>query len=360
MGGGENFIFFVLVYKWLSDKIDTFGQDMMGRFMLWVGLVALVVVTLWIIITGYRVMTGQMREPLMRVVVNMARIALIITVATSMTFGSTQLYQFFTNDLGQEINYRVSGNNESLPAAIDKNLALTEVAMSAIHAVQVAPGDNQAISEQGWDQKLAIFGTSGPAITAAVMLLMYKFALALFIGLGPLFILCLIFDQTKGMFQKWLLYGIGTLFSLAVLNVVTAMVMELTAGVAAAMWTTNLLQHVFGLSSEGINQQSLQQGGLGLIMTMLILTIPPMATMFFNGTMGQFLYFSAFDRGGMPGPQGQPPGAYGRGYGYAAPVAQQPITTKPTSNVPQPGVRGATPRSATQADVIKPAPQRNT
>ena len=359
MAGGGNFIFFVLIYQWLSNKIDTFGQDMMGRFMTWVGLVALVVVTLWILITGYRVLTGQLRQPLMSVVVNMARIALIVTVATSMTFGSTNLYGFLTSDLGQAINYQVSGSNESLPASIDKNFALTEVAMSAVNAVQVAPGDTQATNQQSWDQKLVIFGTSGPAITAAVMLLMYKFALALFIGLGPLFILCLIFDQTKDMFRKWLLYGIGTLFSLAVLNVVTAMVMQLTAGVAAAMWTSNILQHIFGATSEGINHQSLEQGGLGLILTMLILTIPPMAAMFFNGTMGQFLYFSAFNRGGMPGPQGQPPGAYGRGYGYAPqPTQQTPHASE--HSFPAPGIRGATPGFATQADTIKAVPQRHT
>ncbi len=40
--------------------------------------------------------------------------------------------------------------------------------------------------------------------------LFYEVALALFIGLGPLFILCLLFEQTKTLFQKWLFYGIGT------------------------------------------------------------------------------------------------------------------------------------------------------
>ncbi len=41
--------------------------------------------------------------------------------------------------------------------------------------------------------------------------------MALFIGLGPLFIPCLLFDQTKDLFKRWLLYGIGTVFSMAVL-----------------------------------------------------------------------------------------------------------------------------------------------
>ncbi len=53
------------------------------------------------------------------------------------------------------------------------------------------------------------------ANTAGVMLLLNKIALALFTGLGHIFILCLLFDQTKQLFGKWLYYGIGTMFSLA-------------------------------------------------------------------------------------------------------------------------------------------------
>ncbi|MFA1733554.1 type IV secretion system protein, partial [Xanthomonas campestris] len=33
---------------------------------------------------------------------------------------------------------------------------------------------------------------------------------------GLFFISCLLFDRTKQLFQKWLLYGIGTMFSMGV------------------------------------------------------------------------------------------------------------------------------------------------
>jgi type IV secretion system protein VirB6 len=60
---------------------------------------------------------------------------------------------------------------------------------------------------------------------------------------------------------------------------------------------------------------ALQQGGLGVVLTMLIMTTPPMAAMFFQGTMGSFLPYSQFGGGAggrspAPGPQGQPPGSY--------------------------------------------------
>ncbi|WP_338062230.1 hypothetical protein [Stenotrophomonas pictorum] len=62
----------------------------------------------------------------------------------------------------------------------------------------------------------------------------------------------------------------------------------------------------------GLSSQAMQQGGMGLILTTLILTAPPMAAMFFQGTLGSFMAYSQIGgaAGAQPGPQGQPPGSY--------------------------------------------------
>jgi type IV secretion system protein VirB6 len=56
----------------------------------------------------------------------------------------------------------------------------------------------------------------------------------------------------------------------------------------------------------------MQQGGMGLILTTLILTAPPMAAFFFQGTLGSFMAYSQIGgaAGAQPGPQGQSPGSY--------------------------------------------------
>ena len=64
---------------------------------------------------------------------------------------------------------------------------------------------------------------------------------------------------------------------------------------------------------------------MGLILTTLILTAPPMAAMFFQGTLGSFMAYSQI--GGSPvaaapGAQGQPPGAAGS-YTPPRPVSEQ-------------------------------------
>lgn len=126
---------------------------------------------------------------------------------------------------------------------------------------------------------------------------MFKVGLGLFIGFGPLFILCPLFDQTKSLFQRWLFYGIATLFSLSVLVVMVEIATRAVGVVAAKFWLQNWASKVFDFSSgstEGISSMALQQGGLGLVLTGLIVTVPPMAGLFFNGMMGSFMHYSVF------------------------------------------------------------------
>ena len=315
------FVYFVLIYNWLNDKISSFGLSLMATFMTWASAVALILVTLWIMVQGYRLITGQSRESLMAMVMNMTRIVIIVSVATTMSMFGSKLHQTFTTDLSTGINQMFTGSNQTIAQTIDQNLAWTQLALGAIDAVQIPPGDDDASSSKTHAMLIAGFGTASPPMAAAAMLLLYQIALALFIGLGPLFILCLIFDQTKELFRKWLLYGIGTLFSMAMLSFISSLVLQLTLRVDAALWSASIINTITSQNAEGFSSQALQQGGLGLLMTALIISAPPMAAAFFQGTMGNFLTYSAFGMGGASriGPQGQPPGSYGYASGGYAP-----------------------------------------
>lgn len=109
-------------------------------------------------------------------------------------------------------------------------------------------------------------------------------------------LICLLFDQTKSLFQRWLLYGIGTLFSLSVLVVMVDLATRAVGAIAAKFWLQNWAAKIFDWSSsdEGINSMAMQQGGLGLVMSRLMVMAPPMEAMFFGGTLGQFVANSSF------------------------------------------------------------------
>ena len=353
-----DFVYFVLIYNWLSDKIDTFGMELMATLMTWASAVALVLVTLWIMIQGYRMITGQSRDSMMALVMSMTRVAIIVTAATTMSVFGSNLLNFFTTELTTDVNQMFTGDNTTAAQTIDDNLAWSQLALAAIDTVKVAPGDTETIAQKNHALLIAGFGTASPPMAAAAMLLLYKFALALFIGLGPLFILCLIFDQTKSLFQRWLLYGIGTIFSMAMLAFISSLALQLSLRVAAALWSANVINTITGNSAEGFSTQAMQQGGVGLLLTVLIISVPPMAAMFFQGTLGNFLPYTVFGSGAAsrPGPQGQPPGSYGYRYGSPQLASGQNSSYQHGGGnaYADPNIGRMTDRASTpQADVIK-------
>lgn len=366
ISGLVNLVFYQEINNFLRDELAEFQTNLVGRMMAILGVVAVSLLTLWIFYQGFRIVTGRSRESMMALVVDSLRATLIIGIATGFAVGNGTIYNGITDGLGDVIVGVVAdGDADSLYGDMDKALATMSLALGSVEAVKVVPGSDADAAKKRSMYFVGI-GTAGPAITAGIMLTLNKVAMALFVGLGPLFILCLLFDATKSLFQRWLLYGIGTLFSLAVLYVMVTLAMDLTLAVAAAFWANNLLSMI---TEQGINTMAIQQGGLGIILTMLLISAPPMAAAFFQGTLGNFMHYSAFDGGGggrgggkdgfrneagRHGPAGTPVNQ------VASSGAQGEIPARPGSNPGNPGRYLQTEQLLSQEGQIRPADQART
>ncbi|MEH6419374.1 type IV secretion system protein [Pseudomonas sp. CGJS7] len=312
-GGLADYALFRLISGWITTRVEDFGLALMGRSMSFVGGVGFSFALLWLVFQGYRILGGA-REPMMGTVLQGARMAVIFGIATTMAVNNISLNSFLTKDMDKAIHELVTGKkNQTTANSIDKSLAVVQLAITAIDGVQLLEADPELLEEKRSAKAWATMGSAGPAIAAGCMLLLWTFALNLWIGLGPIFIFALAFPATKSMFTSWLKYGIGTLFSLAVLSFVANLLLDLTVRIATFMWLAKLA-NIPGLSAEGITNQAMQQGSVGMIMTVLIISVPPMAAHFFQGQIGNFVSSSAFGRwgqgggGGGGGPsQGPPP-----------------------------------------------------
>jgi type IV secretion system protein VirB6 len=357
-----DFIFFRQIMAYLQNEIHEFGIDLLGRAMQWVSGIALTLLTLWIMIQGYRIVTGQSRESMMALVTNSLRSVLILTAATMMAMFGTDLHKFLNDDVKKEINWVVTGENTTPEDKIDENLAWMQVALSSIDALDVMSDptlDNQK-SRAMW---FAGVGAGGPAIVGGTLLLLYEVAMALFVGFGPIFILCLMFDQTKSLFQRWLLYGIGTMFSMAVLSAMVSIALEMVVRVSAAFWGTALVGSLLGSNfSDGMTSQAMQQGGMGMILTLLIVSVPPMAAAFFQGTLGNFMHFSAFSGGGAPVGQRAGESGYRGGYGSHAPppanTTEAGSSRGGATNFNDPATNPNYGKSVVHTDEVKNSPRR--
>ena len=307
-GGLSDLLFFREINSFLTHEISVFQSNLFERVVNVLGVGAVSLLTIWIVIQGYRIVTGQSRESMMVLVTNSLRATLIVGIALGAAKLSGSTFHALTDGLSNTVTSTISGTDDDVYERVDRCLAYMQLALSSIDVIDV--GEDEILNEKK-DRALwfAGMGTGGPAVMAGTMLLLNKIAMALFVGLGPLFILCLLFDQTKPLFGRWLYYGLGTMFSLAVLSVMVSLALDMVLAVAAAFWTSTLLP----IEQEGMLSLSMQQGGMGLILTMLIISAPPMAAMFFQGTLGVFAPGSAFDRGtAQRGPYAQqlPQGAW--------------------------------------------------
>lgn len=337
----SNLMFFREVSSMLRDALDDYGAKLFERMMTWVGMAALTLMTLWVMIHGYRIVSGRSRDSMTAFATDMMRAVLIVGIATGSALGGSTLFKFVSNDLGNQINRLVADDDGDVYEKIDRNLGLMQMATSRIDAIQT--GDDPQLQDENKRNKLLIgFGMAGPAIIAGIMLLYYKGMMALIIGFGPIAVLSLLFEQSKPVFQKWLNFALGTLFSLAVLNVFSALATDITAAVASSFWVGKLL----GSSPEGVSSMSWQQGGIGLILTTLIITLPQGAASFFGGLLGSFNAYSSFGKGDSAG---RTPGMPG----YVPSINQGSMADRPeVSRRPDNHSRA----SSGQGDVIKKAP----
>lgn len=300
LAGFAQWAFFALIFEFLNSQIASFQTGLIARGTQFVSGLALTLCTLWVLMQGFMIVTGRSRESMMGLVVGSLRVFLIVSAATAMSFAGTNLTNFLADGLPKSINAVVTGTDEKPEQSIDKNLKIMGLIFVLIDRVGAGNDDSETKASQDRTITLMGIGIAGPSVVGGAMLLLYKIALVLFVGFGPLFILCLMFDQTKELFKRWLLYGIGTMFSLAVLSFMVSVSTKLVAITAAALLVqyTLLTQETLDLSiitpPGGLNAAAMQQGGIGLLMSVLMVMAPPMAAMFFSGTLGQFAANSSF------------------------------------------------------------------
>lgn len=300
--------FFILIYDFLSDEIAIRMSELLGRATTFATSVALVLMTIWVWWQGWRLVTGQSRDSMAQFFAQSAQRVFIIAMAFGVSIGGSPLYEFLAEGLPEAINEFVTGDDRPLGSSIDDNLLKMQLAMASIDLLQTG-GSEVVADAKARAQWFAGIGTGGPAIVGGTMLLMFKIAIGLFVGFGPIFILCLLFDFTKQLFSKWLFYGIGTMFALAMLSMMVEIATRMVSAVAVSMWLGDFLTNLVVGDSAGINSRAMQQGGLGLILTMMIISVPPIAAAFFNGVLGQFTPYAAFGSGAQAAPGVRGPGS---------------------------------------------------
>ena len=243
---------------------------------------------------------------------------LIVAVALGVAAGGDFSVRVLTDTLSDGISQIMTGDSDVgskcltqdsksiIGCRIDQNLTATQSMMGILDGIDTADSEylEGKVTQARW---FVGVGTAGPAIVAGTMLIMFRIAMALFIGFAPIFILCLLFKKTAPLFQKWLYYGLATIFSSVMLGVMAEISMDLVANIAITDAVSNIASALIGGNVGGIMQTVTQQLGLGLMLSTLLITVPPMAGAWFNGMMSTYSGYNAMQGWGT-GQPATPPG----------------------------------------------------
>ena len=287
--------------------------------------------TLWIMVQGYLILTGRSQENLKTFIFNLGKTYIIILVAlgvsstsefslrtlTEVTTDGVASLMVGENDVGECI---MKSTSSLLGCKIDKSLTVAQASMAFINQIDTA--ENPNIAAQVERAKLfAGAGAAGPGIVTGTMLIIYRVAMALFVGFAPFFILCLMFKKTTPYFSKWLNYGLATMFSSALLAAMASISTDLVRIIAQSQYKYSKIASITGIitgeSVTGIFNSAMNQLGLGLMLSTVLIIVPPMAGSWFNGMMsGAYYGANQFERWNNPSGSsnsgsGSGSGAYG-------------------------------------------------
>lgn len=163
---------------------------------------------IYIIIWGWTMLRGQIQEPVLDGLVRMTRLSMIVSVALSVGYYNALL----ANWISQTPDFLASLGTSGGGASFAK---LTEFAdQVAEQLLNIWDAMGKAIAATGWTTVLSATPTLVVGILmfiAILLLLIYivfllilsKLAIAILIGVGPLFVLSLIFDASKNWFSMW-------------------------------------------------------------------------------------------------------------------------------------------------------------
>ena len=301
MDNTENLGFFILIKTYVEILIMKFGDRGLSTVLI-PSLMSMV--TVWLMFEGYRILNGQSREPLNMFLWRGAKMVVIITVASWIMNNPTGLRDWISEHIKNPIASVIVGGEYASPEAmVDSSLLLMHLIMGAFGSLQAATSNDNGSAFSNFIMASGV-AQGAPAVVAGALLLLNEIALSLAILTAPAFILCLLYDPTKQYFQGWLKFFLGSLLTMAVLSVMVTIGLKVML-----VYATKVLGEygvgvaVAGSASQdrpGIAQITIMQGGLGLMMSTLMITAPLLVGNLIGSSLGGFSGYNMFSGGNVP------------------------------------------------------------
>jgi len=214
----------------------------------------------YVVLWGFAMMRGLVKEPVMDFFMRVMKMLLISNFALSAS-EYTNLIKDFVWSVPTKIVSELTGANEGILILVNQMFSI----MLKLGSNYIT--DANSFTGQVPDLSLLAIGIGtwggGAALTGIIAgtIIIAHIVVSVLLSVGPIFIMCLLFESTKKMFDAWLGMLIGYMITLVLTTLAAYMVMEIMAAVLATYLPGFLMASWF--SDEGWKPSTAT--GIGLI-----------------------------------------------------------------------------------------------
>lgn len=295
MSAPSDFHFYEDTFAQLNTALTTYVGDVatgvIGAFTGVTYTLLMIYMMLW----GWSTLRGMISEPITDAMTRLIRLSVIVGIAMNLGRYNTFVSNFLWNTPDALAAVVASGYSDSTT-----NVQYLDGLMSKLYDLgdafwQKANAAGDFLPDFGLLATAILIWIAGVAATAygAFLLALSKMALAILLGIGPLFVLCLIFEGTKRFFESWMGQALNYVF----LVVLTAGAIKLILTIITTYLTAA------GTPADPTIDQALPAIVLCVIAALVMMQLPSIASALGGGvavsTLGAVGWAYGKTKGGM-------------------------------------------------------------
>lgn len=295
MSAPSEFHFYEDTFAQLNAALTTYVGDVatgvIGAFTGVTYTLLMIYMMLW----GWSTLRGMISEPITDAMTRLIRLSVIVGIAMNLGRYNTFVSDFLWNTPDALAAVVATGYSDS-----NSNVQYLDALMSKLYDLgdaywQKANAMGDFFPDFGLLATAILIWIAGVAATAygAFLLALSKMALAILLGIGPLFVLCLIFEGTKRFFESWMGQALNYVF----LVVLTAGAIKLILTIIDTYLTAA------GTPVDPTIDQALPAIVLCVIAALVMMQLPSMASALGGGvaisTLGAVGWAYGKTKGGM-------------------------------------------------------------
>lgn len=259
MPASSEFHFYEDTFAKLNNALTNYVGDVSGDVIGAISGVAYSMLMIYVMLWGWTMLRGMISEPITDGVTRIVRLAVIVGIALNVGRYSTYIATFLWNTPDAMASVVASGYADP-----ESNVQFLDGLMSRLFDLgsayyEAAFASSGMFPDFGFLAAAFLIWIAAVVATAyaAFLLALSKMALAILLGIGPIFVLLLMFEGTKRFFEAWLGQALNYVF-----------LVILTAG-AIKLMLTIIVQYLNAAAGNTMASPTIEQALPAIVMCLI-------------------------------------------------------------------------------------------